>query len=95
MTAALHGRTGCVRALLAAGAAPGAATKNGETALMRAARYGRTTAAEALLGAGADPRRRATAGWWEGKSALDLASLGGDTSETSPTCTLLRACHVL
>ena len=49
----------------------------GETALMAAAFNGKVECARALLDAGADRTLRATGGYWEGKTALEIAYLRG------------------
>ena len=70
--AAARGPTAAVEALLRLGANPNATTKSGRTALMNAAVSGQAECVRLLLAAGADAALRATAGYWEGKTALEL-----------------------
>ena len=86
MKAANNGRIACLRALLDARAAVSAVDASGETALIQAAYQGRLACARELLARGADPRRRVTAGgYYEGKSALDLAEKRGKTEVAAVT----------
>ena len=52
-------------------------TVGGYTALHKAAEYGKIQVVEALLNAGADKALKPTAGYYEGKTAFDLAQQGG------------------
>jgi ankyrin repeat protein len=78
--ACLHGNDGCVRVLLAGGADPDRATTdgNGDTPCVFAALYGHVACLRALRegspgGVLASVNAVATGGFYEGKTALDIA----------------------
>ena len=75
--AARYGHAGAVSALARLGADLDATTSDGETALMGAALGGQVKCARALLDAGADRTLRATGGYDEGKTALEIAEAHG------------------
>ena len=62
-----------VAALISHGADVNAREMNGGTPLMMASYCGHAKVVEALLDAGADKELKATSGWAEGKTALDIA----------------------
>ena len=67
-----------IEAALRGGADADAKDEEGFTALMLAARIGHAGAAAALLKAGADRAAKATAGRFEGKTALEIATERGN-----------------
>ena len=62
-------------ALISHGADVNAREEDGVTPLMYASYNGYAKVVEALLDAGADKELKATSGWAEGKTALDVARM--------------------
>ena len=75
--AAWEGHAGAVSALVRLGADLDARSSNGLTALMVAALNGQVECARALLAGGADRTLRGTGGYYEGKTALEIAEAEG------------------
>ena len=86
--AVCEGHAGAVSALVRLGADLDARDSRGETALMEAAAMGETECARVLLAGGADRTLRATGGWAEGKTALEIAE---EECEAEVAALLLRS----
>ena len=71
--AAASNKIEAVAALISHGADVNAREEDGWTPLMFASHEGYAKVVEALLDAGADKELKATSGWAEGKTALDIA----------------------